>query len=242
MCRGPRSKAFGLRDTAGTSAHTRKEKRKQVRRACEFCRKSKTGCSSFRPCQRCIQHGVADSCVDAPKKRRANTARSTPSPERATIAAPQPHPEEWSPCSVSSPSEEESGMPCDDRALDGMASDAVMAEAPPSALWNYLESIITRDEFSGGEYDEMWAKLTTDEGKWPTSNGDDVKESKWPGAAPTFSFSFQSNSGWEAAPNPSLAWGMDSKLVLPLLHSQSAPKLETEDSRTIAPLQLETTS
>lgn len=134
-------------------------------------------------------------------------------------------------------------MHCDDAALDGMASDAVMAEAPPSALWNYLESIITRDEFSGGEYDEMWAKLTTDVEKWPTSNGDDVKESKWPVAAIAApAFSFQSSSGWEAAPNPSQAWGMDSKLVLPLLHSQSAPKLVTEDSRTIAPLQLETTS
>lgn len=245
MCRGPRSKSFGLRETAGTKAVTRKEKRKQVRRACEFCRKSKTGCSSFRPCQRCIQHGIADSCVDAPKKRRANAQRSARSEERAKIeidhafSATAPREEEWSPSSASSPSEEDNPMmECDVRPVEPMPADWGMAEAPPSALWNYLETIISRDEFTGGEYEEMWAKLTTDEEKWPQGSGEEAQESTVRLAVPTSlasaTFTFQSNND-----GPSLTWGKDPKVVLPLLHSRSAPRLVTEDSRTIAPLQLE---
>mmetsp|Transcript_23399 Transcript_23399/g.39986 ORF Transcript_23399/g.39986 Transcript_23399/m.39986 type:complete len:203 (+) Transcript_23399:49-657(+) len=50
-------------------------KRKQVRLACTSCRKSKTGCDEQRPCRRCVARGKADTCSDAPKKRRTVTKK-----------------------------------------------------------------------------------------------------------------------------------------------------------------------
>lgn len=47
-----------------------KKRRKQVTCACLNCRRSKTACSDYRPCKRCVDHGCADQCVDAPRKRR----------------------------------------------------------------------------------------------------------------------------------------------------------------------------
>merc|ERR1711915_194834 len=46
------------------------KRRKQVKSACSNCRKSKTACCDQRPCRRCISLGLADSCVDVPRKRR----------------------------------------------------------------------------------------------------------------------------------------------------------------------------
>lgn len=60
-------------------------KRKQVERACANCRRSKTACSSSRPCHRCIKLDIADSCVDAPRKRR--TVRKAGSPAYQEKAA-----------------------------------------------------------------------------------------------------------------------------------------------------------
>lgn len=45
-----------------------KQPRKQVKSACSNCRKSKTACSSSRPCTRCVSHGL--SCQDLPRKQR----------------------------------------------------------------------------------------------------------------------------------------------------------------------------
>ena len=46
------------------------KKRSQVKTACINCRKSKTGCSSQRPCRRCCSLGLEDTCHDAPRKKR----------------------------------------------------------------------------------------------------------------------------------------------------------------------------
>lgn len=49
-------------------AYSRPPKRKQVKRACLNCQKACKGCADTRPCPRCVVHGLADSCVDAPRK------------------------------------------------------------------------------------------------------------------------------------------------------------------------------
>jgi len=58
--------------------YPRPAKRKQVKRACRNCQKACKGCADTRPCPRCIVHGIADSCVDAPRK----SDRKSRGPER----------------------------------------------------------------------------------------------------------------------------------------------------------------
>lgn len=48
--------------------YSRPQKRKQVKRACLNCQKACKGCADTRPCPRCVVHGLAESCVDAPRK------------------------------------------------------------------------------------------------------------------------------------------------------------------------------
>jgi len=60
---------------SGDAGCTATKKRSQVRRACSACRRSKTGCSDIRPCPRCVLHGIADTCVDAPMKRRRRSKK-----------------------------------------------------------------------------------------------------------------------------------------------------------------------
>eukprot|EP01080_Neovahlkampfia_damariscottae_P008080 gene8080-12541_t len=53
-----------------SAPRTKSGKRRQVRQACQHCRKSHTACEEQRPCRRCVAHGLADSCIDvhaAPK-------------------------------------------------------------------------------------------------------------------------------------------------------------------------------
>lgn len=45
-------------------------KRKQVKKACQHCRRSHTSCEDKRPCKRCIKLGLEDTCVDAVTKKR----------------------------------------------------------------------------------------------------------------------------------------------------------------------------
>jgi len=44
------------------------KRRKQAKKACLHCRRTKTGCSDERPCKRCVTLGIGDTCRDAPKK------------------------------------------------------------------------------------------------------------------------------------------------------------------------------
>jgi len=63
---------------AAQLAKAKKQRRKQVDRACNNCRRSKTACSIERPCKRCCTHGLQDSCFDAPRKRRSKKNKLSP--------------------------------------------------------------------------------------------------------------------------------------------------------------------
>ena len=54
-----------LKKNTKTAPRTKSGKRRQVRQACQHCRKSHTACEEQRPCKRCVAHGLADSCVDS---------------------------------------------------------------------------------------------------------------------------------------------------------------------------------
>ena len=46
------------------------KKRKQVTRACKKCKQSHACCDNQRPCSRCVNLGIADSCCDSEQKKR----------------------------------------------------------------------------------------------------------------------------------------------------------------------------
>eukprot|EP01089_Gocevia_fonbrunei_P001307 TRINITY_DN11218_c0_g1_i1.p1 TRINITY_DN11218_c0_g1~~TRINITY_DN11218_c0_g1_i1.p1 ORF type:complete len:248 (+),score=39.82 TRINITY_DN11218_c0_g1_i1:98-841(+) len=46
------------------------KKRTQVKQACVNCQRSHTRCENQRPCKRCQHAGMAQSCIDVPRKRR----------------------------------------------------------------------------------------------------------------------------------------------------------------------------
>ncbi|KAI5966843.1 uncharacterized protein KGF55_000252 [Candida pseudojiufengensis] len=47
-----------------------KPKRKKTSRACNHCHKAHMTCDSGRPCKRCVQRGLDETCEDAPRKRK----------------------------------------------------------------------------------------------------------------------------------------------------------------------------
>jgi len=55
-------------NTTNTSAP--KAKRLQAQRACSNCKRLHARCDNERPCKRCSQNGLANTCVDLPRKRR----------------------------------------------------------------------------------------------------------------------------------------------------------------------------
>lgn len=77
-CEGPHSPEPNSNEVPPASVCSEEEsggeapapRRRQVQRACVNCRRSKTGCSHQRPCKRCVNLGIGDTCVDAPRKRR----------------------------------------------------------------------------------------------------------------------------------------------------------------------------
>jgi hypothetical protein len=75
-----------------TPAEQPRKRRVQVGRACASCRHSKTACAAARPCPRCIATGNADTCVDAPCKRRRklNAPKRDEKAVLATSKAAQP--------------------------------------------------------------------------------------------------------------------------------------------------------
>ncbi|GMM33756.1 Ert1 protein [Saccharomycopsis crataegensis] len=44
--------------------------RKKTARACTYCHRAHLTCDSNRPCNRCLRKGLADTCVDAPRKKK----------------------------------------------------------------------------------------------------------------------------------------------------------------------------
>lgn len=51
-------------------------KRTQVPRACTNCRKMHAACGMERPCKRCSQNGLEESCQDVPRKKRSSKKKS----------------------------------------------------------------------------------------------------------------------------------------------------------------------
>ena len=41
------------------------ERRQRVSQACDYCKSSKTKCSEFRPCSRCMRAGRGNICLDS---------------------------------------------------------------------------------------------------------------------------------------------------------------------------------
>jgi hypothetical protein len=41
------------------------ERRQRVSAACDYCKSSKTKCSDFRPCARCMRAGRGQTCTDS---------------------------------------------------------------------------------------------------------------------------------------------------------------------------------
>lgn len=54
----------------GTMTAGKRQVKKKTARACNHCHKAHMTCDDSRPCQRCISRGIAESCVDAPRKRK----------------------------------------------------------------------------------------------------------------------------------------------------------------------------
>ncbi len=52
---------------AGTDlkSDVKPERRQRVSAACDYCKSSKTKCSDFRPCARCLRAGRGPSCIDS---------------------------------------------------------------------------------------------------------------------------------------------------------------------------------
>ncbi|KAG5421049.1 ERT1 [Candida metapsilosis] len=56
--------------TANATNPTTRQRRKKTSRACNHCHKAHMTCDPGRPCKRCIQRGLAQTCEDAPRKRK----------------------------------------------------------------------------------------------------------------------------------------------------------------------------
>eukprot|EP01117_Protostelium_nocturnum_P008508 TRINITY_DN3049_c0_g1_i1.p1 TRINITY_DN3049_c0_g1~~TRINITY_DN3049_c0_g1_i1.p1 ORF type:complete len:284 (-),score=130.38 TRINITY_DN3049_c0_g1_i1:69-794(-) len=58
------------------------KRKRRTNRACVTCKKDHASCDNNRPCKRCLDRGIADSCEDAtvkvyPSKRSENTKNNT---------------------------------------------------------------------------------------------------------------------------------------------------------------------
>lgn len=56
--------------TTTTTTTQSKPKRLQAQRACSNCKRLHAKCDNERPCKRCVQNGLSNTCVDLPRKRR----------------------------------------------------------------------------------------------------------------------------------------------------------------------------
>ncbi|KAI8830749.1 hypothetical protein BJ741DRAFT_668264 [Chytriomyces cf. hyalinus JEL632] len=60
---------------------------KQCRNACVHCKRSNKKCEDVRPCLRCVQTGMEDSCEDAPRKMRHGQRRRGPYRRKEEVIA-----------------------------------------------------------------------------------------------------------------------------------------------------------
>lgn len=56
-----------LSDASGTQLGHLPRRKKKLRQACVYCRRSHLVCEEKRPCHRCVKRGIADRCVDPPQ-------------------------------------------------------------------------------------------------------------------------------------------------------------------------------
>eukprot|EP01080_Neovahlkampfia_damariscottae_P011798 gene11798-5132_t len=61
------------------------KKRKQVTRACKKCKQSHACCDNQRPCSRCVNLGLADSCCDSEQKKRGRKRKEEEVQETSPI-------------------------------------------------------------------------------------------------------------------------------------------------------------
>ncbi|GAC94682.1 potential fungal zinc cluster transcription factor [Pseudozyma hubeiensis SY62] len=61
------SSAGDLSDTSAGALGFLPRRKKKLRQACVYCRRSHLVCEEKRPCHRCVKRGIADRCVDPPQ-------------------------------------------------------------------------------------------------------------------------------------------------------------------------------
>lgn len=59
-----------------------KKKRNQVKMACVNCQKACKKCANIRPCSRCVQRGIASTCIDIERKPRKTGVKRGPYKKR----------------------------------------------------------------------------------------------------------------------------------------------------------------
>ncbi|KXN70430.1 hypothetical protein CONCODRAFT_39447, partial [Conidiobolus coronatus NRRL 28638] len=65
-------------------------RKKKTSRACNNCQKSHVTCDSNRPCNRCVQRKLADSCKDGKRKRAKYMGSESPEPSSVEQSGQQP--------------------------------------------------------------------------------------------------------------------------------------------------------
>ncbi|KAI8341768.1 hypothetical protein BC941DRAFT_414405 [Chlamydoabsidia padenii] len=68
--------------TQQPSRKVKTSKRKQVKNACTNCQKACKKCDEGRACQRCIKLGIADTCIDSPRRDRLKGVKRGPYKKR----------------------------------------------------------------------------------------------------------------------------------------------------------------
>ncbi|TFK25013.1 hypothetical protein FA15DRAFT_668883 [Coprinopsis marcescibilis] len=71
--------SYSSKDFAPQAARA---KRRQVKNACVHCQKACKKCDDARPCLRCVKYGVAEECVDSPRKERKKGVKRGPYKKR----------------------------------------------------------------------------------------------------------------------------------------------------------------
>lgn len=91
-------------------------RKKKLRQACVYCRRSHLVCEEKRPCHRCVKRGIADRCVDPPSEAAlaadvnwlaSGEGGSSRSSSRDALVSPPPPPDSKNRASSSTPNSAE---------------------------------------------------------------------------------------------------------------------------------------
>ncbi|KAF8208493.1 hypothetical protein K438DRAFT_275362 [Mycena galopus ATCC 62051] len=100
-----------------TTSQTVRPKRRQVKIACEKCKKSCKTCDSARPCLRCIKYGWPEECVDSKRKERGKRGPYKKKNDKSTVRN-EVHPHEIGIYSWPMPSGSTTTIPTEHAARD----------------------------------------------------------------------------------------------------------------------------